>query len=92
MNVLAFTIALSPGDRMYLANQVPYTFSTLKNYIETVQQHQKDAKDSHSSCHIEVTTLCKSLGGIPVPMIRLASDNDHEYSLHDKEAQIKKIF
>jgi cytosolic carboxypeptidase protein 2/3 len=66
---LSFTYTLPKNnkDKIYFAYSIPYTFSKLTNFLKSVNLQHKD------SDFLKETILCKSLSGIPVPLLTITS-------------------
>lgn len=82
-NGLTFTYDLGkePTDQIYFAYCLPYTFSKLTNFLRQLRDVAR-AQDC-----LKETTLCKSLSGLPVPLLtvtsRLSSPDYHKIDLEE---------
>lgn len=56
-----------PGDEVWFAHAVPYTFTTMQRLI-------KRKLTDHRESIMRAEILCNSLGGMPVPLITITDD------------------
>lgn len=72
-----------PTDKIYFAPTIPYLYSTLINHIEKI----KVIQSINGFRVFESSTLCKTLGGVEVPLLKITnfdSEEIWEYSSHQK--------
>ena len=62
---LSFTISILAGDKIWVANNTPYTFSRLAKVLDHIKNDQYNSETSH----IEHTSLGKSLSLVDIPLV-----------------------
>ena len=78
---LSFKITLMhPSDKIFFAPTIPYTYSTLINHIEKIKQIQNELDYQHWV--VEIKTLCKTLGGVDVPLLKITNFLEDSMSPH----------
>ena len=76
LNTLSFELTFDyEDDLVYIASSTPYTYSMLMNHLKAVGKKQA----SYKKKVFEMDTLCRSLGGLPVPVLTVTNFEEQWY-------------
>lgn len=64
--VLTFTYTFQPQDTVQFAMYPPYSYTALRRLTSMLLTHKQSQK------HVTIFELCRSIGGVPVPLLHIS--------------------
>lgn len=87
MHCLSFKIVMThPWEKLYFAPSIPYTYSSLVNHLQKI----KTAQEGSDFKIVEIEPLCKTLGGLEVPLLTITNFNQQEHIQSSSNKYIRK--